>query len=312
MSDIDCHGSLRSFNAHIAADAVIERHAILLFAVQGLHVADEFLTTDEELFGFFLEVSRFVHFLCYVESRCQLLKQVALGSLVRMQFQTEWRKANAIKSVLHYVKCSHLLSDEKHTLPLMQSVGHHIGDGLRLACTWRTIQEERFPIAGISDGLKLRTVHVNRQCQICWFHLLIELPGIGIRDIIQKEFVFNQTLHDGTLLQLFCMLMYVIPHHELQERIETQRALLVHIPPLTICKSKAYRCKGAAYGQCHVIVYGLVILSSIRCCQIEHIAHVYAEALLQEFKDSDVENEGIFCRMYAVARATLSLHNLYR
>ena len=70
------------------------------------------------------------------------MQEVLLRGLVGMQFQTEGCQSDLFQSRLYHRQGSHLLSNEEHTLALVQRIGYHIGDGLRLTCAWRAVQDE--------------------------------------------------------------------------------------------------------------------------------------------------------------------------
>ena len=141
-------------NGEILGNGVIERIAVGVLAVQVLHVFYQLLAVGKELLARLLEILRRLY-PCDVESLLHLLKEMGLRHFITMKFQTEWLKSHLRQTTLHHLKRCHLLCHEEYPFVMIQCVGNHIGDGLALSCSRRTVENETLAIATLDDCLKL-------------------------------------------------------------------------------------------------------------------------------------------------------------
>ena len=121
--------------------AVVKTQSARLLVVQGFHIGYQLLALGKELVGGRAVSGRRL-LLHDVEHLFHLLQEVLLRGLVGMQFQTEGCQSYLFQSRLYHRQGSHLLSNEEHALALVQRIGYHVGDGLRLTCAWRAVQDE--------------------------------------------------------------------------------------------------------------------------------------------------------------------------
>ena len=214
----------------VAFDAVVEREAAGTLAMNGLHVAVELLSQDEEFLAALLEVLADVA-VGDVECLLQLLEEMGLGDFVGMELQAEGVEAYLGQTLLHDAECRHLLGHEQYALALVEGIGNHIGDGLGLTGSRRTIEDEALGESALDDGFELRGVHGNGGGHVGRLGSEVEVPGIHVVACFgQDESAFYQTLHDGALLELGGVGVDIVPHDKLVEGEQPEDALVEHFP----------------------------------------------------------------------------------
>ena len=122
--------------------------------MQVLHVFYELLTVCKKLLARLFKVLRRLY-PCYVKSLLHLLKEMRFRHLVTMQFQAEGIETYLCQTALHHLECCHLLCHEEHALVVIERIGYHIGDGLALSRSRRTVENEALAVAALNDCLKL-------------------------------------------------------------------------------------------------------------------------------------------------------------
>ena len=153
--------------------------------------------------------------------------------LVTVQFQAERIDADGFESFLHDLECRHFFGDKQHALALEQRIGDHVGDGLRLACSRRTMQDKAASPARINNSLKLRGVYIYGNGKISWRGCLIKLPGINLILSFRRQthyLVACQCLYHRMFGKDVGMVVYVVPHDKLAEREQSQDGLIEHVP----------------------------------------------------------------------------------
>ena len=177
-----CRGrNTLTFDALVAADAVVERQPRCLLLVQQADIARELLALLEEFLRCLL-ILLGVFDACEVERLLQLAQQVALRHLVGVQLQAERVQADFLQSLLHHLEGSHLLGHEQHAPTVVEGIGNHVGDGLALARSRRTIEDEAAALARLHHGLHLRGVHVHGNRKLMRCHVKVYVAGIGLID----------------------------------------------------------------------------------------------------------------------------------
>ena len=124
---------------------------------------------------------------------------------------------------MHHLERCHLLCHEEHTLVVIERIGYHVGDGLAFSRSRRTVENEALAVAALDDCLKLRRVNIYRDGEFRWLHNAVGIPCVnGFIESAQLYLAFHQRTHHLVLLQMFCIVVYIVPHHELVEREQSQ------------------------------------------------------------------------------------------
>ncbi len=98
-----------------------------------------------------------------VEGGEKPLADFRLVRLVAVQFETEIPDADAVKPLFDDGERRHLFGDEEHPFALREGVCDHVRDGLRLARSRRSVQNETFALGRRSSSGELRFVRRNGQ-----------------------------------------------------------------------------------------------------------------------------------------------------
>ena len=109
---------------------------------------------------------------------------MALRHLVGVQFQAERIQSDLFQSLLHHLEGRHLLGHKQHTTPVIEGIGYHVGDGLALTCSRRTIEDEAATLARLHYGLHLRGVHIDGNGKLVGFHMLVYIAGVGRFEVL--------------------------------------------------------------------------------------------------------------------------------
>ena len=263
------------------------------------HIAIQLLTQTKKFFAALLEVLADVA-VGDVQSLLQLLEEMGLGDFVGMQLQTERVKSDFGQTFLNDTESGHLLCYEEYALPLVECVGNHVGDGLRLTCSWRSVKDETLCQTTLDDGFELRGVYGYGCCHIGRPGRKVKVARIHILARFgQDEPSFYQTFHDGALLEFGGVGVDIVPHDELVEGEKSKDTLVKHLP------------SG---------VLGNRLTDSAEDERDIHTAFVFGqrveggneqlELLAQEFNESDVENGFLVAHSYNVS--TSVAHDIHR
>ena len=182
----------------VLSNAIVERQSIVLLLVQQVHVANQLLTLLEQILRSPLILFRLFD-ARQIECRSQLFEQMALGHLVRVHLQAERVESYLPQSLLHHLQGSHLLGYEEHTASVIERIGYHVGDGLALSSSRRTIKNETASFARLHNGFHLRRVDVNGNCKCTGFHVQVDFAGISgfVIASIAYPMLLQQTFDDG-------------------------------------------------------------------------------------------------------------------
>ena len=284
-------------NGQILRDALIETQSAVALLVERLHVADELLTLMVQLFRLTgvllgrLDLSHPQHLV-------HLFQKVLLCGLVGVQFQAERSQVDLLQSRLHDGEGRHLLCHEEHALALIEGVGYHVGNGLRLTRPWRTMQNEAASTARLHNGLHLRRVHIERNGKVQRCALFVYRARID-RVVSSRLLVVvvNQRCHDGVLFQLIGIGMNVVPHDKLVKREQAQHGLLDDVPLLLLNNGTT------EVGENELHVNAALVLR-------QHLQHVEVdfEVLLQQFHQRDVQDDVLVALTHDVVVATAAHH----
>ena len=115
---------------------------------------------------------------------------------------------------------------------MIERVGYHVGDGLALSSSRRTIKNEAASFARLHNGFHLRRVDVNRNGKCTGFDVQVDFAGISgfVVASIAYPMLLQQTFDDGRAAHLLGVVVDVVPHHELVEREQTEQRLFNDIP----------------------------------------------------------------------------------
>ena len=270
---------LLALDRQAVSDAVVERQLRRLLPVERLDIGHELLAVGKEPLGGLLVVGRLlgVH---HVERLLHLSEEVALGHFVRVQLQAEGSQSYLVQAFLHHLEGRHLLGDEQHALTLIQGVGYHVGDGLRLSRSGRAVEDEALSPTRLDDGFELRRVDVDGDAEVLRLACLVYLSRIDdILHIFQLDKTFHERFHHDVLLQLLRIVVQVVPHDELVEREQAQLGLFHHLPAFHVLDGMSH---------------GVEDLDDVYAALVhgEGLQHtqVDGELLLQEFEQGRVDD----------------------
>ena len=204
-----------------------------------------------------------------------------LGGFIGMQLQTERSKVDLLKPRLYHRQGRHLLSHKQHPLALIQSVGNHVRDGLRLTGSWRAVQDKTPSPTRLHDSLHLRRVHIQGNGEVHGFTLLVDMPRIHALNVyvLLVLFLYQRGYH-YVFLQFFRIRMNIVPHHELVERKQTQHRLFHNAPPIQFYD-----------GLPEIVEYQFHVHSALIFRQFFQSVQINPEVLLQQFHQGDVQDD---------------------
>ena len=132
---------------------------------------------------------------------------------------------------MHDVERCLLLRDEEHLPSKRQVVRDEVRDRLRLAGSWRAVQDERLAHGGVQDSRKLRGVGAKRTEEVSVLNLGLDLfRRENLDTVVVVSAALHQVRHERMRRQLVCTLGKVLPHDELAEREMPERGIRLHVP----------------------------------------------------------------------------------
>ena len=93
----------------------------------------------------------------------ELREDVSLAGLVRVELKAERLKPDLFETAMDDVERGLLLGDEEHLASVREVVGDQVRDRLRLACSGRTVQDERLAHRRIENRGELGGVGGERR-----------------------------------------------------------------------------------------------------------------------------------------------------
>ena len=112
-----------------------------------------------------------------IERLLELREDVGLAGLVRVELKAERLKPYLFETAMDDVERGLLLGDEEHLASVREVVGDQVRDRLRLACSGRTMQDERLAHRGVEDGGKLGGVGGERSEQLAVLDVRADFLG---------------------------------------------------------------------------------------------------------------------------------------
>lgn len=141
LRPIQPQGAASGAVAHHPADRGVERQAVRMPPVKRRDEPVEPVAAGFKLGGAALPL-RLRRGLGSGPGGVQLAQHVLLRRLVAVQFQTEWSKPMRDEAPVHHLQRGALLRHEQDLAAESEVVGDHVGDGLRLARTRRSVEHE--------------------------------------------------------------------------------------------------------------------------------------------------------------------------
>ena len=214
-----------------SADRVEHRHPVRIRTVKRVHQAIELLAQAREALGLARPVFR-RSLARTVERGGKLLHDLCLFRFGRVQFQAERPESDVVQSPVDDRQRRQLFRHEKDGLALPEAVRNEIGDGLALAGTGWTFEDQ---VASGIDGanrLQLRRVGQQRRQDVLRPMRHVQVVELALMDDVRKRLagILDEMLHDPVGLQLLAAVLEVFPHQVLGEGENSQVGLLQHLP----------------------------------------------------------------------------------
>ena len=166
-----------------------------------------------------------------IERLLELREDVGLAGLVRVELKAERLKPDLLETAMDDVERGLLLGDEEHLASVREVVGDQVRDRLRLACSGRTVQDERLAHRGVEDGGELGRVCGKRSEQLAVLDVRADFLG---RKHLYAVVVVSAALHEmrdeWMCRELVGARREVLPHHELAEREVPERSAFLDRP----------------------------------------------------------------------------------
>ena len=271
-----------------------------MLAVQGFHGSYELLAVLEECRRGLFEVVT-LGYVNGIQRLLHLREEVLLGHLVAVQLQAERLQSHLGEALLHHAQRRHLLGHEEHALALVEGVGYHVGDGLTLARAGRAVQDEALALTAHHHGIHLTGIHIHRYGIGLRLHLLVLAACVGrLRLVLPLQLLRHQGGYHRVVFQLVGPRVYVVPHHELAEREESQEGFLQHAPPLLLSD-----------GQPHALHDALHIHAMVVEGQRVQRPQIDAKLLTEHLHQRGVEYDVFIAAADHIARGPTLAHQIY-
>ena len=148
-----------------------------------------------------------------------------------MELKAERLKPYLFETAMDDVERGLLLGDEEHLASVREVVGDQVRDRLRLACSGRTVQDERLAHRGVEDRGKLGGVGGERSEQLAVLDVRADFLGRKHLDaVVVVSAAFHEMRDERMRRELVGARGEVLPHHELAEREVPERGAFLDRP----------------------------------------------------------------------------------